>query len=121
VRQKVSLPGYIFVEMIMTETAWHLVKDTGRVIGFIGDQTPRVVPINEIDNMRRGIADGSSKPKPRFNFTTGDDVRVLEGAFANFTGTVDEVNSDKQKLKVIVSIFGRATPVELDFSNVEKR
>ncbi len=121
VRQKVSFPGYIFVEMVMTETSWHLVKDTGRVIGFLGDQTPKVVPIGDINNMRRGIIEGSAKPKPRLSFAPGQEVRVLEGAFANFTGMVDEVNNDKQKLKVIVSIFGRSTPVELDFSNVEKR
>ena len=121
VRQKVSFPGYIFVEMVMTETSWHLVKDTGRVIGFLGDQNPKVVPISDINNMRRGIVEGSAKPKPRLSFAVGEEVRVLEGAFANFTGMVDEVNNDKQKLKVIVSIFGRSTPVELDFSNVEKR
>jgi transcriptional antiterminator NusG len=121
VRQKVSFPGYIFVEMVMTETSWHLVKDTGRVIGFLGDKTPKVVPIGDINNMRRGIIEGSAKPKPRLSFASGEEVRVLEGAFANFTGMVDEVNTDKQKLKVIVSIFGRSTPVELDFSNVEKR
>ena len=121
VRNKVSLPGYLFVEMEMDEEAWHLVKDTPRVIGFIGNQTPREVPSNEIDSMRRGIVEGTVKPKARFSFTVGEEVRVLDGAFANFTGTVDEVNSDKQKLKVIVSIFGRPTSVELDFSMVERR
>ncbi len=121
VRQRVSLPGYVFVEMQMTEEAWHLVKDTPRVIGFIGNQTPREVPRSEIDSMRRGIVEGSAKPKPHLSFASGEEVRVLEGAFANFTGTVDEVNGDKQKLKVVVSIFGRPTSVELDFSNVEKR
>jgi transcriptional antiterminator NusG len=121
VRTKVSLPGYLFVEMKMTEKAWHLVKDTARVIGFIGNQTPREVPTSEIDSMRRGIVEGAVKPKPRLSFTVGEEVRVLDGAFANFTGTVDEVNADKQKLKVIVSIFGRPTSVELDFSTVEKR
>jgi len=121
VRQKVSLPGYLFVEMLMSEKAWHLVKDTPRVIGFIGNQTPREVPLSEIDSMRRGIVEGSANPKPRLSFTVGEEVRVLDGAFANFTGTVDQVNVDKQKLKVIVSIFGRPTSVELDFSTVEKR
>jgi transcriptional antiterminator NusG len=121
VRNKVSLPGYLFVEMEMDEEAWHLVKDTPRVIGFIGNQNPREVPSSEIDSMRRGIVEGTVKPKARFSFTVGEEVRVLDGAFANFTGTVDEVNSDKQKLKVIVSIFGRPTSVELDFSTVEKR
>jgi len=121
VRNKVSLPGYLFVEMAMSERAWHLVKDTPRVIGFIGNQTPREVPLHEIDSMRRGIVEGAVKPKPRLSFSVGEEVRVLDGAFANFTGTVDEVNADKQKLKVIVSIFGRPTSVELDFSTVEKR
>ncbi len=121
VRKKVSLPGYLFIEMKLTEKAWHLVKDTARVIGFIGNQQPREVPLSEIDSMRRGIVEGAVKPKPRLSFNVGEEVRVLDGAFANFTGTVDEVNPEKQKLKVIVSIFGRPTSVELDFATVEKR
>ncbi|MBI4702319.1 MAG: transcription termination/antitermination protein NusG [Deltaproteobacteria bacterium] len=121
VRQRVSLPGYLFVEMAMGEKSWHLVKETPRVIGFIGNQTPREVPLTEIDNLRRGIAEGTVKPKTRLNFEVGDEVRVLDGAFANFTGTVDHVSPEKQKLKVIVPIFGRPTCVELDFSTVEKR
>lgn len=120
-RNKVSLPGYLFVEMKMDERAWHLVKDTPRVIGFIGNQSPREVPIIEIDSMRKGIVEGTVKPKPRLSFNIGEEVRVLDGAFANFTGTVDEVSPEKQKLKVIVSIFGRPTSVELDFATVEKR
>ncbi len=121
VRNKVSYPGYVFVEMKMSEQAWHLVKDTPRVIGFIGNQTPQEVSRAEIDGVRRGIADGTAKPKPRLSFTVGEEVRVLDGAFANFTGTVDEVMAEKQKLKVIVSIFGRPTSVELDFAMVERR
>jgi transcriptional antiterminator NusG len=121
VRNKVSYPGYLFVEMSMSERAWHLVKDTPRVIGFIGNQAPREVSPSEIASVRRGIAEGNVKPKPRLSFAVGEEVRVLDGAFANFTGTVDEVNGDKQKLKVIVSIFGRPTSVELDFATVEKR
>lgn len=120
-RNKVSYPGYVFVEMRMGEQAWHLVKDTPRVIGFIGNQTPREVSTPEIDSVRRGIAEGTVKPKPRLSFNVGEEVRVLDGAFANFTGTVDEVSPEKQKLKVIVSIFGRPTSVELDFSMVERR
>lgn len=120
-RNKVSYPGYVFVEMRMGEQAWHLVKDTPRVIGFIGNQTPREVSAPEIDSVRRGIAEGTVKPKPRLSFNVGEEVRVLDGAFANFTGTVDEVSPEKQKLKVIVSIFGRPTSVELDFSMVERR
>lgn len=121
VKQKVSLPGYLFVQMIMNERTWHLVKDTPRVIGFIGNQNPQEVSTREIDGMRRGIVEGAARPKARMSFIVGEEVRVLDGAFANFTGTVNDVNSDKQKLKVIVSIFGRATPVELDFAQVEKR
>ena len=121
IRQKTSLPGYIFVEMDMSEEAWHLVKDTPKVTGFIGNQTPQEVPLPQIENLRRGIVEGAVKPKPRLTFEIGEEVRVLDGAFANFTGTVDDVKMDKQKLKVKVSIFGRPTSVELDFSAVEKR
>lgn len=121
VRQKLSLPGYIFVEMDMGEDAWHLVKDTPKVAGFIGNQSPQEVPMSQIDNLRRGIVEGAVKPKPKLTFEVGEEVRVLDGAFANFTGTVDDVKMDKQKLKVKVSIFGRPTSVELDFSAVEKR
>jgi transcriptional antiterminator NusG len=121
VRQKLSLPGYIFVEMEMSEQVWHLVKDTPKVTGFIGNQTPQEVPLTQIENLRRGIQDNVVKPKSRVTFEVGEEVRVLDGAFANFTGTVDDVKMDKQKLKVKVSIFGRPTSVELDFSAVEKR
>ena len=121
VRQKNSFPGYIFVEMEMSEEAWHLVKDTPKVTGFIGNQTPQEVKPPQIEELRKGIVEGAVKPKPRFSFEEGDEVRVIDGAFANFSGTVEEVKPEKQKLKVKVSIFGRATPVELEFSQVEKR
>jgi len=121
VKQRLSLPGYVFVEMEMTETVWHLVKDTPKVTGFIGNQTPREVPSSEIENLRRGIVESAVKPKSKMIFEVGEEVRVLDGAFANFTGTVDDVKLDKQKLKVKVSIFGRPTSVELDFAAVEKR
>ena len=121
VRQKNSFPGYIFVEMEMTEEVWHLVKDTPKVTGFIGNQRPQEVKPPQIDDLRKIIVEGAVKPKPRVSFETGDEIRVIDGAFANFSGTVEEVKPDKQKLKVKVSIFGRATPVELDFSQVEKR
>lgn len=121
VRQKNSLPGYIFVEMEMSEEAWHLVKDTPKVTGFIGNQKPQEVKPQEIEDQRRRTVEGAVKPKPRVSFEAGDEIRVIDGAFANFSGTVEEVKPDKQKLKVKVSIFGRATPVELDFSQVEKR
>ena len=121
VRQKNSLPGYIFVEMEMTEDTWHLVKDTPKVTGFVGNQKPQEVKPAEIEDQRRRAVEGVVKPKARVSFEAGDEIRVIDGAFANFSGTVEEVKPDKQKLKVKVSIFGRATPVELDFSQVEKR
>jgi len=121
VRSKTTFPGYVFVEMLMSEEAWHLVKDTPKVTGFIGNQRPQEVRPQEIEDQRRRTVEGAVKPKPRVNFDVGDEIRVIDGAFANFSGTVEEVKPDKQKLKVKVSIFGRATPVELDFSQVEKR
>jgi len=120
-KTKTSFPGYVFVEMEMSETIWHLVKDTPKVTGFIGNQRPQEVKPPHIEDLRKGIVEGAVKPKPRHQFVEGDEVRVVVGAFANFSGTVQEVKPDKQKLKVMVSIFGRPTPVELDFSHVEKR
>lgn len=121
VKTKTSFPGYIFVEMEMSEQVWHIVKDTPRVTGFIGNNKPQEVKRPQIEDVRRGIHEGAVKPKPRHQFAEGDEVRVVVGAFANFSGTVEEVQPDKQKLKVKVSIFGRPTPVELNFSDVEKR
>ncbi len=121
VRSRTTFPGYIFVEMLMGEDAWHVVKDTPKVTGFIGNNRPQEVQPPSIDGLRKGISEGTSKPKPKYEFHEGDEVRVVVGAFANFSGTVQEVNADKQKLKVKVSIFGRDTPVELSFSDVEKR
>jgi transcriptional antiterminator NusG len=121
IRQKTSLPGYVFIEMEMSERTWHLVKETNRVTGFIGNQNPTPVKQPEIEGLRQGMVEGAMKPKPRVTFEEGDEVRVIDGAFANFSGTVEEVKPEKQKLRVKVSIFGRATPVELDFSQVEKR
>ena len=89
--------------------------------GFIGNNRPQEVQPPHIDGLRKGVSEGASKPKPKYEFHEGDEVRVVVGAFANFSGTVQEVNADKQKLKVKVSIFGRDTPVELAFSDVEKR
>jgi transcriptional antiterminator NusG len=120
-REKTSLPGYLFIEMEMGEDAWYLVKETAKVTGFIGNQTPTPVKQSEIDALRPGIAAGAAKPKPKVMFEPGDEVRVIEGAFENFSGKVEEVKPEKLKLKVRVSIFGRETPVELDFNQVEKR
>ena len=121
VRQKNSFPGYIFVEMDMSEEAWHLVKDTPKVTSFVGNQRPQEVKPPQMEDLRKSIVEGAVKPKPRVSFEAGDEIRVIDGAFANFSGVVEEVKPDKQKLKVKVSIFGRATPVELDVSQVEKR
>jgi transcriptional antiterminator NusG len=121
VRTKTTFPGYVFVEMVMTEETWHIVKDTPKVTGFIGNQKPQEVKGAQMEHLRKGITEGAVKSKPRQQFQVGDDVRVTVGAFANFSGSVQEVKPDKQKLKVMVSIFGRPTPVELDFSHVEKR
>src|SRR5512142_1366200 len=120
VKTKTSFPGYLFIEMEMGEHAWHLVKDTPKVTGFIGNQRPQEVKPPQIDDLRKIIVEGAVKPKPRVSFEAGNQIRVIDGPFANFSGTVEEVNPDKQKLRVKVSLFGRATPVELDFAQVEK-
>jgi transcription termination/antitermination protein NusG len=120
-KTKTTFPGYVFVEMVMNDETWHVVKDTAKVTGFIGNQRPQEVKPPNIADLRKGISDGAVKPKPRQQFQVNDEVRVTVGAFANFSGTVQEVKPEKQKLKVMVSIFGRPTPVELDFSHVEKR
>ena len=113
-------PGYIFVQMAMNDEAWHVVRDTPKVTGFVGGRTPQPVPPPEIASVVQQVEEGAAKPRPRVMFAQGDHVRVNDGAFANFTGTVEQVNPDKQKVRVLVSIFGRATPVELDYTQVEK-
>ncbi len=113
-------PGYIFVQMDLDDQTWHLIKDTPKVSGFVGGRHPSPVPEREIRTIAQQVAEGAAKPKPRVIFEEGDHVRVTDGAFANFTGTIEEVNAEKQKVRVLVSIFGRATPVELDYHQVEK-
>ncbi len=113
-------PGYIFVEMEMTEQAWHLVKETPKVTGFIGNQNPTPVPDREVKSIRDQMEKGTSPAAVRANFDVGDQVKVVSGAFANFTGTVEEVKTDRQRVKVMVPIFGRPTPVELSYAEVEK-
>jgi transcriptional antiterminator NusG len=123
-REHPSFPGYIFVEMDLNEETWHLVKDTSKVMGFVGSpdgKHPTEVKQSQIDELRKGITEGTSKPRPKVTFVAGDEVRVTDGPFSNFTGTVEEVKPEKQKVRVKVSIFGRSTPVELDFSQVEKK
>ena len=114
-------PGYILVKMILTDETWHIVKETPKITGFVGDKVkPVPVAESEVQKMTNRIAEGQMKPKPRVSFTEGENVRVVDGPFANFNGVVEDVNQDKGKLKVLVSIFGRPTPVELDFIQVEK-
>src|SRR5260370_26940734 len=116
VRQKNSFPGYIFVEMEMTEEVWHLVKDTPKVTGFIGNQRPQEVKPPQIDDLRKIIVEGAVKPKPRVSFEAGDEIRVIDGAFANFSGTVEKGKPAKQKLMVKISILAPATTATLDFT-----
>jgi transcriptional antiterminator NusG len=117
-------PGYILVQMQPADTTWHMVKSTPKVTGFVGSaKNPRDVPAisdAEVSRLTSQISEGTLKPKPKVQFEEGDQVRVIDGPFSNFNGTVEEVKPDKGKLRVLVSIFGRATPVELDFMQVEK-
>lgn len=123
-REHPSFPGYIFVEMDLNEETWHLVKDTSKIMGFVGGpggKDPIEVKQSQIEDLRKGISEGAAKPKAKVTFVAGDEVRVIDGPFSNFTGAVEEVKPEKQKVRVKVSIFGRSTPVELDFSQVEKK
>jgi transcriptional antiterminator NusG len=115
-------PGYVLVEMEMNDETWHLVKSTPKVTGFVGGTAnkPRPITEKEVDKIMQQIQDGLTKPRPKVLFEVGEVVRVKEGAFTDFHGTVEDVNYEKSKLKVSVTIFGRATPVELDFAQVEK-
>ncbi|MBI2092565.1 MAG: transcription termination/antitermination protein NusG [Deltaproteobacteria bacterium] len=114
-------PGYILVKMELNEKTWHVVKGTPKVTGFVGGSlNPPVVPEEEVRRITKQIEEGTLKPKPKILFEKGEDVRVVNGPFATFSGIVDEVNEGKGKLRVMVSIFGRSTPIELDFTQVEK-
>lgn len=124
-KRKVSprkfFPGYILVEMDITEETWHLIKNIPKVTGFLGDQkNPTPLSEAEIQNILAHMKEDTDKPKPKVMFDKGEDVRIIDGPFANFSGVIDEINADRGKLKVMVSIFGRATPVELEFVQVEK-
>jgi transcriptional antiterminator NusG len=122
ISERKFFPGYVLVEMDMTDESWHLIKSTPKVTGFVGGTAHKPTPISEkeVQAILHQIQEGVEKPKPKVLFETGEAVRVKEGPFTDFHGTVEEVNYDKNKLRVSVSIFGRATPVELDFSQVEK-
>ncbi len=114
-------PGYVLVKMEMTDAAWHVVRSTPKVTGFVGTGS-KPVPLSqaEVDRIVTQVAVAAEKPKPKLEFRIGETVRITDGPFSNFTGQVEEVNEDRSTLKVMVTIFGRSTPVELEFLQVEK-
>ncbi len=122
ISERKFFPGYILVQMDMTDESWHLVKSTPKVTGFVGGTSTKPTPISEkeVANILQQVQEGVEKPKPKVLFEVGEAVRVTEGPFTDFHGNVEEVNYDKSKLRVSVMIFGRSTPVELDFGQVEK-
>ncbi|MBS0317376.1 MAG: transcription termination/antitermination protein NusG [Proteobacteria bacterium] len=115
-------PGYVFVEMVMDDESWHLVKHTNKVTGFVGGAKNRPAPISdgEVQKIVEQMQEGTEKPRHKVEFEVGEYVRVKEGPFTDFNGSVEDVNYEKSKVRVSVTIFGRATPVELEFSQIEK-
>jgi transcriptional antiterminator NusG len=115
-------PGYVLVQMEMNDDTWHLVKDAPKVMGFIGGTSDRPAPISqrEADSILQRVQEGADKPRPKVLFEVGEVVRVTDGPFNDFNGVVEEVNYEKSRLRVSVLIFGRSTPVELEFGQVEK-
>lgn len=114
-------PGYILVQMELDDDTWHVVKETPKVTGFVGGTTnPAPVSEEEVRTITQQMEEGAVKPKPRVLFSVGESVKVVDGPFVDFNGIVEEVRPDKGKLRVLISIFGRATPVELDFVQVER-
>ena len=122
ISERKFFPGYVLVEMEMSDESWHLVKNTDKVTGFVGGTVMKPTPIStkEVQNILNQIQEGIEKPKPKVLFEAGEAIRVKDGPFTDFHGNVEDVNYDKSKLRVSVSIFGRPTPVELDFNQVEK-
>jgi len=121
VSPKRFFPGYVLVHMEMNDTTWHVVKNTPKVTGFVGaGQKPAPLSQEEVDQVLHQVTVAAEKPKPKYIFEEGEQVRIIDGPFSNFSGVVDEVNLDRNTLKVMVTIFGRSTPVELDFLQVEK-
>lgn len=114
-------PGYILVHMVLNDETWHIVKETPKVTGFVGDPTnPSPISADEVGAIAHQMEEGAARPKPKVLFEAGESVKVIDGPFADFNGVVEEVKADKGKLRVLISIFGRATPVELDFVQVER-
>ncbi len=115
-------PGYVLIEMEMDDDTWHLVKDAPRVLGFIGGKKDEPAPISqkEVDSILNRIQEGTDKPRPKVLFEAGELVRIIDGPFNDFNGVVEEVDYDKSRMRVSVSIFGRSTPVDLQFIQVEK-
>ena len=114
-------PGYIFVNMILDDETWHVIKNTPKITGFVGHSTnPPEVPESEVFGIEQQMEEGALRPKPKVLFEVGEEIKVVDGPFQDFNGTVEEVKPEKGKVRVIISIFGRATPVELDFVQVEK-
>ncbi len=114
-------PGYVLVKMVLNDDTYHLIKDTPKVTGFLGSgNKPMPVPQKEVDRIRGVIEEGETRPRSTITFDIGENVRVTDGPFASFSGIVEEVDEDAERVKVAVSIFGRATPVELEFTQVEK-
>ncbi|GAB3417221.1 transcription termination/antitermination protein NusG [Massilia agilis] len=122
VSERRFFPGYVLVEMDMTDETWHLVKNTPKVTGFIGGKSnkPTPIPAREIDKIMQQVQEGVEKPRPKVLYEVGEQVRIKDGPFTDFNGNVEEVNYEKSKVRVSVTIFGRATPVELEFGQVEK-
>jgi transcription termination/antitermination protein NusG len=122
ITERKFFPGYVLVEMEMTDETWHLVKSTPKVTGFLGGSAMKPTPISEkeVQNIMQQMQAGVEKPRPKVLFEVGELVRVKEGPFTDFNGSVEDVNYDKNKIRVAVTIFGRSTPVELDFGQVEK-
>ena len=114
-------PGYIMVRMELNDETWHIVNNTAKVTGFLGGrEKPTAISDEEAEQILHRMEAGKNKPQPKYYFETGDEIRVIDGPFTNFNGTVEDVNPEKGKIKVLVSIFGRSTPVELEFVQVQK-
>jgi transcriptional antiterminator NusG len=119
--KRLIYPGYVLVQMEMNDELWHVVKNTPRVTGFVGGaHTPTPLSADEVNQILYRQAATADRPKPKMSFTKNENVKIIDGPFSNFTGKVDEINTDRNTLRVLVTIFGRATPVELDFLQVEK-